>query len=134
MTEDKAEARDAAERARYSSRLSQSLTNNTYKFHGIYIEEEVCDYEPPFEECLENYVIGGVDHCVETLLRDQEKINPSHILCTLQLGGVPHERVTHTIEKLGTEIIPAVEKELARRGAPQPAPVRQRPMLAQAAE
>ncbi len=134
VTEDKAEARDAAERARYSSRLSQSLTNNTYKFDGIYIEEEVCDYEPPFEECLENYVIGGVDHCVETLLRDQETINPSHILCTLQLGGVPHERVTHTIEKLGTEIIPAVEKELARRGAPQPAPVRQQPMLAQAAE
>ena len=132
VTDDPAEAREAAERARYSSRLSQSLTNDTQKLDGVYVREEVCSYEPTLEECLRNYVIGPAEQCIETLLADYELLRPSHILCTLQLGGLPHDRVMRTLERLGTEVIPGVEKELARRGHRQPAPVRQQPFQAAA--
>jgi len=134
VTDDKAEARKAAEHARYSSRLSQSLTNNTYKFDGYYIREEVCDYEPPIEDCMKNYVIGSADHAIETLVKDWETVRPSNIICTLQLGGVPEEKVMRTLELLGSKIIPGVEKELAARGAKQPEAIVTRPQLAQAAE
>lgn len=134
VTDDKAEAQKAAEHARYSSRLSQSLTNNTYEFEGYYIREDVCDYEPSIEDCQKNYVIGPVERVVETLVNDWEAVRPSNVICTLQLGGIPEEKVMRTLELLGSDIVPAVEKELAARGAKQPEPYASRPQLAQAAE
>jgi alkanesulfonate monooxygenase SsuD/methylene tetrahydromethanopterin reductase-like flavin-dependent oxidoreductase (luciferase family) len=132
VTDSKAEARDAAERARYSSRLSLSLRLNYGQVRGIYADEIPAKNEPPIEEMERNYIIGDAQTCIERILEDQRVMRHSHVLCNLQLGGVPQPGVMRTLEALGSTIIPAVDKEFARRGTTFPE-IRQRPLMAEAA-
>ena len=134
VTGDKAEARDAAERARYSSRLSLALRLKYAKIEGIYVEEAAFQDEPPIEEMVDNYIIGDAETCIEKILNDHELVAPSHIAFNVQLGGVPHDRVMKTLEQIGSHVIPGVQKELARRGEGEVPEIRQQPAMALAAE
>jgi alkanesulfonate monooxygenase SsuD/methylene tetrahydromethanopterin reductase-like flavin-dependent oxidoreductase (luciferase family) len=112
VTNSKAEALEAAERARYSSRVSVALRLNYAKLNGTIAEDTPADDEPPLEDMVDNYIIGDADHCIEQILKDHETMRHSNMLCNVQLGGVPRDRVMRTLEALGTDIIPAVDKQL----------------------
>ncbi|MDH3688964.1 MAG: LLM class flavin-dependent oxidoreductase [Gammaproteobacteria bacterium] len=128
VTNSREEAIDAAERARYSSRASLSLRLDYAKFNGIYVEDSPAKNEPPIEEMVENYIIGDVEHCIEKIVKDHDVMLHSHMLCNVQLGGVPHRRVMRTMEALGNDIIPGVQKELAKRGVTDPV-IDQQPLV-----
>lgn len=127
VTDSKAEARDAAERARYSSRLSLSLRLNYAKINGIYVEEQAAQNEPPIEQMEKNYIIGDAETCAQRILEDYDVMRHSHVAFNVQLGGVPHARTMKTLEALGSKVIPAVEKEFKRRGTKFPV-IRQKPL------
>ena len=120
VTSDRKQAIEAAERARYSSRVSLSMRLDYGRLNGIYAEDLEAENEPPIEEMVENYIIGDAEHCIEQLVEDYELMHHSHVLFNVQLGGVPREWVLQTMDALGSDIIPGVEKELARRGAVDP--------------
>jgi len=134
ITDSKEEARDAAARARYSSRVSLALRLKYEKFNGIFVEEVPAQDEPPLEQMVNNYLIGDSETVIEKILHDHEVLGHSHTAFNLQLGGVPHDRVMKTLEKLGSEVIPAVNKALKERGADETPTIRQQPLLAHAAE
>jgi len=127
VTDDRKQALEAAERARYSSRVSLSMRLNYSKLNDIYVAEQQAKNEPPIEEMVENYVIGSVEHCIEKILEDYEVMGHSHLLINPQLGGIPSKRVMRTLELMISDIIPEVEKELKRRGVEQPV-ITQKPM------
>jgi alkanesulfonate monooxygenase SsuD/methylene tetrahydromethanopterin reductase-like flavin-dependent oxidoreductase (luciferase family) len=56
-------------------------------------------------------IVGDVDTCLEKILH-YDRIGVDQLLCYVQFGYLPHESVMRTIELLGTEVIP----ELERRG------------------
>ncbi|MBT5415935.1 MAG: LLM class flavin-dependent oxidoreductase [Rhodospirillaceae bacterium] len=134
ITDSKDEARDAAERARYSSRVSLALRLKYEKFNGIYVEEAPAQDEPSLDEMVDNYLIGDSETVIEKILHDHEVLGHSHVAFNLQLGGVPHDRVMKTLEKLGSDVIPGVKKALKERGADEAPVIRQQPQFAQAAE
>ena len=120
VTNSKAEAEEAARRARYSSRVSLSLRKDYARFDGIYAQDIESEKEPPLDEMMQNYVIGDAEHCIEKILEDHDCMGHSHMLVNVQLGGIPTDRVHRTLDALGEDIIPGVEKELARRGVQAP--------------
>jgi alkanesulfonate monooxygenase SsuD/methylene tetrahydromethanopterin reductase-like flavin-dependent oxidoreductase (luciferase family) len=73
-------------------------------------------------------IVGEVDECREKIERYQ-RIGCDAILCYMEFGGLPHESIMTSIELLGTEIIPVLEKDarsfavdgLAQTGAAEPA-------------
>ena len=130
VTNDRREAIEAAERARYSSRLSLSLRLNYWNINGIYADEIAAKTEPPIEEMVDNFIIGDEEHCIQKIVEDYEIMRNSHIAFSVQMGGVPHERTMRTLEKLGTDVIPGVKKELARRGIKDVPPIVQQPRMA----
>ena len=117
VTDSKAEARDAAERARYSSRVSLALRLDYAKLDGIFAQDIPSEDEPSLDEMVDNYIIGDVETCIEKILHDHEVMGHTNILCNLQLGGVPHDRVMRTMEALATDIMPAVDKALGQPSA-----------------
>jgi len=128
VTDNRAEALDATERARYSSRVSLALRLDYCKLNGIYAEDTPARDEPTLEQMADlNYIVGPPEHCVERLLDDWELMRHSHVLANLQLGGLPHERVMRSMDLLGERVIPAFQAELARRGFRMPA-MRQQPL------
>ena len=56
-------------------------------------------------------IIGTPEMCLEKIIRYDEA-GVDQLLCYMQFGMIPHEKVLRSIELLGTEIIP----ELERRG------------------
>jgi len=137
ITKSKTEAREAAERARYSSRLSLALRLNYAKINGIYVEEAPAKAEIPIEEMERNYLVGDAETVIERIIKDWEIMRHSHVAFNVQLGGVPHERTMRTLEEIGSTVIPGVRKELARRGVTKTPDIRQQPLMAvrkQAAE
>jgi alkanesulfonate monooxygenase SsuD/methylene tetrahydromethanopterin reductase-like flavin-dependent oxidoreductase (luciferase family) len=56
-------------------------------------------------------IVGTVDQCLEKILRYADA-GVDHLLSYQQFGMLPHEKVMRSIELLGTQVIP----ELERRG------------------
>ena len=120
VTDNRQHALEAAERARYSSRVSLSFRLDYGRLNGIYAEDLAAEAEPSLEEMVDNYIIGDVEHCIQTIVEDYELMHHSHVLFNVQLGGVPGDRVLKTLEALASDVIPGVQKELASRGAKDP--------------
>lgn len=131
VTRSRAEARDAVERARWSTRVSIGLRFGYGRFDGQYPLEEPARDEPDVDAMERSMIVGDVDTCVERILEDHAALGHSHLACNIHVGGMPLERTLRTIEALGEEVMPAVNAELARRGVPE-AVIEQAPAVRQA--
>ena len=54
-------------------------------------------------------VVGDPDRCFEKMLRYAE-LGVDELICYVQFGYLSHESIMRTIELLGTEVIPELEK------------------------
>ena len=69
-------------------------------------------------------IVGTPEECLRKILR-YEEAGVDQLLCYMQFGFLPHEKVMRTIALFGTEVAPAVREEVSRRstaGAARPAP------------
>ncbi|MFN2181703.1 MAG: LLM class flavin-dependent oxidoreductase [Candidatus Promineifilaceae bacterium] len=57
--------------------------------------------------------IGSPDEIIEKILFQHEIFNHQRLLLQLSVGTMPHEKVMHAIELLGTKVAPVVRKEIA---------------------
>ena len=78
-------------------------------------------------------VVGDPEQCLEKMLKYDE-LGVDQLICYVQFGHLSHESVMRTIELLGKEIIPELEKRALRRnGDSKPAPAsRSRPTRSRA--
>jgi alkanesulfonate monooxygenase SsuD/methylene tetrahydromethanopterin reductase-like flavin-dependent oxidoreductase (luciferase family) len=53
-------------------------------------------------------IIGTPDECLEKILK-YESVGVDQLLCYVQFGDLPHEKVMRSLELLGTKVIPALE-------------------------
>ena len=120
VTNKREEALDAAARARYSSRVSLSMRHGYARLNGIFVADLPAENEPTLEQMADNYIIGDAEHCIEKIVADWQTMRHSHLLCNIQLGGLPQHRVMHSLEQIGAIVLPGVEKELARLGVTEP--------------
>jgi alkanesulfonate monooxygenase SsuD/methylene tetrahydromethanopterin reductase-like flavin-dependent oxidoreductase (luciferase family) len=54
-------------------------------------------------------IIGTPEMCLEKILR-YEEVGVDQLLCYVQFGDLPHEKVMRGLELLATEVIPVLEK------------------------
>jgi alkanesulfonate monooxygenase SsuD/methylene tetrahydromethanopterin reductase-like flavin-dependent oxidoreductase (luciferase family) len=64
----------------------------------------------PVKEYMEEdiIIVGTPEMCLEKMLR-YEAAGVDHLLCYVQFGALPHEKVMRGIELLGTRVIPKLE-------------------------
>ncbi|MBA3871164.1 MAG: LLM class flavin-dependent oxidoreductase [Anaerolineae bacterium] len=77
-------------------------------------------YEASAELRGANFV-GSPDDIIEKILFQHSIFNHQRLLIQLSVGTMPHDKIMHAIELLGTKVAPAVRQEIARRIA-TPAP------------
>jgi probable LLM family oxidoreductase len=61
--------------------------------------------------------IGSPDDIIEKILFQHSIFNHQRFLLQLTVGTMPHDKVMHAIELLGTKVAPVVRAEIARRVA-----------------
>ena len=65
--------------------------------------------------------VGSPDDIIEKILYQHSIFNHRRLLLQLSVGTMPHDKLMHAIELLGTKIAPVVRQEIARRvAAPSP--------------
>ncbi|MEM9955705.1 MAG: LLM class flavin-dependent oxidoreductase [Chloroflexota bacterium] len=61
--------------------------------------------------------IGTPDDIIEKILFQHEIFGHNRMLLQLSVGTMPHDKVMHAIELLGTKVAPVVREEIAKRTA-----------------
>jgi hypothetical protein len=67
------------------------------------------DFDPKIFNDADMIVVGDPDQCFEKMVKYHE-LGVDQLICYVQFGHLSHESVMRTIELLGTEIIPRLEK------------------------
>jgi len=62
-------------------------------------------------------LVGTPQEVIEKILFQHEIFGHQRLLAQITVGTLPHDKAMHAIELLGTEVAPAVRKEIARRTA-----------------
>lgn len=65
---------------------------------------------------------GSPQEVAEKLLMEHELFGHDRYLAHISIGAVEHADVLRSMERFGTEVVPVVREELARRAAPAAAP------------
>jgi probable LLM family oxidoreductase len=62
-------------------------------------------------------LVGSPEEVAEKILYEHELFGNVRFMAQISVGAMPHEKVMRAIELFGTEVAPAVRKEIARRDA-----------------
>ncbi len=66
-------------------------------------------FDPKIFNDADMIVVGDPDQCLTKMLKYAE-LGVDQLICYVQFGHLPHESIMRTIELLGTEIIPELQK------------------------
>ncbi|HLZ31162.1 MAG TPA: LLM class flavin-dependent oxidoreductase [Chloroflexota bacterium] len=108
VTENAADARAAAEEARWNMRVTQSLRNNYERVeHGRAIAVPMPN-EPDTDDLLDRFlVIGSPETVIRQIRRLEERVGISHFNCSFWFGDLEHPRVLKSMELFAREVMPA---------------------------
>jgi alkanesulfonate monooxygenase SsuD/methylene tetrahydromethanopterin reductase-like flavin-dependent oxidoreductase (luciferase family) len=66
-------------------------------------------FEPKVFSDADMIIVGDPDQCYEKMVKYHE-LGVDQLICYVQFGHLPHESIMKTLELLGKEIIPKLEK------------------------
>jgi len=108
VTHDEADARAAAEEARWNMRVTLSLRNHYERVEGGRAVPIPVPNEPDVDDLLDRFlVIGTPDTCIRQIKRVQELVGITHFNCSFWFGDLEHPRVLRSMELFAREVMPA---------------------------
>ena len=108
VTENEADARDAAEHARWNMRVTLSLRNHYEKVERGHAVAVPMPSEPSTDELLERFVVVGTpDTVIRQIGRIKEMVGINHFNCSFWFGDLDQKRVLSSMELFAREVMPA---------------------------
>ena len=130
VTDDKKDALDAADHARYVRRVAMAMREQYAEVEGSYLKEHPARGEPPIEVIAQNALIGSPEKIAGQMIDEFQLLRPTHLSCFMSFGGLEQPRILRSMDRFAGEVLPLVEKELGpldQIGIPVP---EQRPLAA----
>ena len=104
-----ADARDAAEHARWNMRVTLSLRHHYERVENGIAIPVAGRAEPDTDDFLERMlVIGTPDTCIRQIRRLRELVGITHFNCNFWFGDLEQKRVLRSMERFSKEVMPAV--------------------------
>ena len=108
VTESQADARAAAEEARWNMRVTLSLRNHYERVEGGRAVPVPAPKEPDVDDLLDRYlVIGTPETCIRQIQRLRRDVGITHFNCSFWFGDLEHARVLRSMELFAREVMPA---------------------------
>jgi alkanesulfonate monooxygenase SsuD/methylene tetrahydromethanopterin reductase-like flavin-dependent oxidoreductase (luciferase family) len=108
VTDSQADARAAAEEARWNMRVTLSLRNRYERVERGRAIPVPAAGEPDVDDLLDRFlVIGTPDTCVRQIRRIRELVGITHFNCSFWFGDLEHARVLRSMELFAGEVMPA---------------------------
>ncbi len=109
VTDTHADARAAAEEARWNMRVTLSLRNHYERVEQGRAVPVPAPKEPDLDDLLDRFlVIGTPDTCIRQIKRIRELVGITHFNCSFWFGDLEHPRVLRSMELFAREVMPAV--------------------------
>ncbi len=109
VAESDADARDAAEHARWNMRVTMSLRNHYEQVENGKAVPVIAKSEPDIEDLIERYlVIGSPETCIRQIKRLQALMGITHFNCSFWFGDMDQKRVLRSMERFAKEVMPAL--------------------------
>lgn len=112
ITDSKAEALEAGERARYVGRMAHHLRSAELPLSGGFISDLPYEGEQTIEQYAENMVVGDAHLVAHKVIADIKRVNPTSYTCNFQFGCMPLERAQRSLLAFKKDVIPLIEREL----------------------
>jgi alkanesulfonate monooxygenase SsuD/methylene tetrahydromethanopterin reductase-like flavin-dependent oxidoreductase (luciferase family) len=108
VADSEAEARAAAEQARWNLRVTLSLRNNYERVEGGHAMPVPFANEPSTEEILDTFsVIGTPDTCIRQIRRLQDVMRIDHFNCSFSFGDLSQDQVLGSMRRFSRDVMPA---------------------------
>lgn len=113
ITDSRAEALEAAERARYVGRMAHHLRHAELPLDERgFIRNEAYVGEYTLDEYADKTVVGDPHTVAEKMIADIRRLNPTNYTCNFSFGCMSLERAHKSIVRFKKEVVPLMEKEL----------------------
>jgi luciferase family oxidoreductase group 1 len=108
VTDREADARAAAEEARWNMRVTLSLRNHYERVEGGRAIAVPAAGEPSVDDLLDRFlVIGTPETCIRQIRRLREQVGITHFNCSFWFGELSQARVLRSMEMFAREVMPA---------------------------
>ena len=108
VTDNQADARAAAEEARWNMRVTLSLRNHYERVEQGRAIPVPAPKEPDVDDLLDRFlVIGTPDTVVRQIKRVQDLVGITHFNCSFWFGDLEHARVLRSMDLFAREVMPA---------------------------
>jgi luciferase family oxidoreductase group 1 len=108
VTDTVADARAAAEEARWNMRVTISLRNNYERVERGHAIAPPMPNEPDTDDLLDRFlVIGTPETVIRQITRLRELVGITHFNCSFWFGDLEHPRVLKSMELFAREVMPA---------------------------
>jgi luciferase family oxidoreductase group 1 len=108
VTDSIADARAAAEEARWNMRVTLSLRNHYERVEQGRAIPVPAPKEPEVDDLLDRFlVIGTPDTVIRQITRIREQVGITHFNCSFWFGDLEHARVLRSMELFAREVMPA---------------------------
>jgi alkanesulfonate monooxygenase SsuD/methylene tetrahydromethanopterin reductase-like flavin-dependent oxidoreductase (luciferase family) len=108
VTDSEADARAAAEEARWNMRVTLSLRNHYERVEQGRAVAMPAPNEPTTDDLLDRFlVIGTPETCIRQIKRIQDLVGITHFNCSFWFGDLAHARVLRSMELFAREVMPA---------------------------
>jgi alkanesulfonate monooxygenase SsuD/methylene tetrahydromethanopterin reductase-like flavin-dependent oxidoreductase (luciferase family) len=110
VAESQAEARWAAEQARWNMRVTLSLRHNYSRVENGHAIPVPFENEPSTDEILDKFsVIGTPDVCIRQIRRLQEAMGIDHFNCAFHFGDLSTDKILGSMRRFAEQVMPAFE-------------------------
>jgi luciferase family oxidoreductase group 1 len=109
VTDNEADARAAAEQARWNMRVTLSLRHNYSKVEQGHAIPVPFENEPSTDDILDKFsVIGTPDTCVRQIKRLQDAMGIDHFNCSFYFGDLKQSSILKSMRLFAEEVMPAL--------------------------
>ncbi len=108
VTDNQADARAAAEEARWNMRVTLSLRNHYERVEAGRAVAVPAPQEPDVDDLLDRFlVIGTPDTVVRQIRRIEEAVGITHFNCSFWFGDLEQARVLRSMQMFARDVMPA---------------------------
>jgi alkanesulfonate monooxygenase SsuD/methylene tetrahydromethanopterin reductase-like flavin-dependent oxidoreductase (luciferase family) len=79
---------------------------------GAHLQRPPLDDEPSLDDIEAGALIGTAAEVADRVIAEASALSLTHLSCFMRLADMPHAVAMRSIEMFGSEVIPAVRKEL----------------------
>jgi len=108
VAESEADARAAAEQARWNQRVTLSLRHNYARVEDGHAIAVPFENEPSTDDILEKFsVIGTPDQCIKQIRHIREVMGIDHFNCSFWFGDLKQDQILRSMRQFAEEVMPA---------------------------